>query len=472
MVRQNTGYNPYAPGQAMPAVGPAGAMPMPQPMSHPASFSAGGVPPSPEQFLAGYHAIDATPAPGAVPNLPLANGIQDSLVAASGGSALAGLAGQATQGQQPPQTWLGRLKKHFFDIQVYAFMPGFLLLPMALLGSDFNKYINREVGAQAVKGWRKPFAYLGRLITDYDKLMWKWGKGISNTVKNKWGLKLGKNNWLNKLYNRTLWKWTADPNPSKKSAWRGFLNLVGTAGQPVRAGKLATNAAGRLISKFSIRSILTGLGFTGPIGWVTLLGAAGLTLFNVIRGKHKRDKLQGSMGADAAALQQQAMLMQQQQALANPQALAGTVAGAQVQGQLANNPFAQAYGMPNMATPPTGLDYNATINSINNPTNTPLVAPTPRINGLGQPSGGAGALPVAMQGQQQSLSNIQVPGPGGSSFQQQGYTGDTTGFSAATAHLINQSNQLLAMAKQSNGVGSPLPQGAVANSPYGMYQQQ
>lgn len=449
-------------GQQPSAVPAASGMYSPVTASNPLGINVtAAVPPSADQFFQGYQQLSATPQMAAAGlHVPNQTGItpqsaqlaQQQLASLTGagtqlnalGPVASGLAGNvATQGEPPPNTWLGRVKKHFWDVQMYAFLPGLALMPMALFGGAFNNYINRAPGAAKPTGWKKLFAPLGRFITDYDKKMWSWGAKISDTVKNKWGIKLGKNNFLNKIYNKSLWTWTASAaNPEKKSIWRGLVKFFGAAGKPLRSGSAALNGAGRWAARFSIRSILTGLGMAGPLGWISLAGAAALTIFNVVRGRHRRAKEEAAIGA------QQQMYAQQQQVLTNP-AQAVPV----LQQQMANNPFAQNFGTPNtsLTTTPQTMDYQSTIAALNagmpvsggnavpsfNQTST-----TPSINMWGQPVGTATTpFMAANDPSQQLLQQGFNPSAGIN-------TSQPTGFSAATDHLIAQSNQLLAQAQQ------------------------
>lgn len=445
-------------GQQPSAVPAASGMYSPVTASNPLGINVtAAVPPSADQFFQGYQQLSATPQMAAaglhVPNQTAitpqsAQLAQQQLASLTGagtqlnalGPVASGLAGNvATQGEPPPNTWLGRVKKHFWDVQLYAFLPGLLLMPMALFGGAFNNYINRTPGATKPTGWRKFFAPLGRLITDYDKKMYSLGQSVSNFVKNKLGLKLGKNTWLNKLWHSGL-SMTADPN--KKGFRRWFVNTFGAMGQSVRNGVVRTNALGRLATKFSFRSVLTGMGMAGPLGWISLAGAAALTIFNVVRGRHRRAKEEAAIGA------QQQMYAQQQQVLTNP-AQAVPV----LQQQMANNPFAQNFGTPNtsLTTTPQTMDYQSTIAALNagipvaggnavpsfNQTST-----TPSINMWGQPVGTATTpFMAANDPSQQLLQQGFNPSAGIN-------TSQPTGFSAATDHLIAQSNQLLAQAQQ------------------------
>ncbi len=300
-------------------------------------FSAMMPPPNPELLLhglasggraglAGGHSMDAYGNPIATPQ-------------ALGGSAMA-MGGQAVQQQQQePTTLLGKFKKKFYDLQTYIFLPGLLLIPAGFIGSksaggSLLARATNGVGSQGLTGWKKMMYPVAKFVNTYDQKMWSWGGKVGNFVKNKLGLKAKPGGFVHKLYTGGF-----NLSGNANSKWGKVLGFLKAAGQPVRnAAPAVANAAGKIVTKFSLRSVLTGLGFAGPLGYITGALALGWTLFSV--GK----KLLGGGNQQAQIAQQQQMMAMQG---GNPYGQIGY--GADTFG---TNPMAMnAAGLPSIPSP-------------------------------------------------------------------------------------------------------------------------
>ncbi len=313
-------------------------------------------PPNPEMFLHGLASSGRAGVHGGMDAYGNPVGAPQAL----GGSAM-GMAGHAANHKKEPTTLFGKFFKKFYDLQMWIFMPGLLLFPAAFIGKNsaggsLMARLSNGVGAKGLTGWKKPMFGLTKLVNNYDKKMWDWGTKISNTVKNKWGLKAKPGSFLNKL-------WTGGINlsGSATSKWGKALGWLKSMGQPVRnAAPAVANAAGKIITKFSLRSVLTGLGFAGPLGWITGALALGLTAFSL--GK----KLFGGGGNQAQLAQQQQLMAMQSQG-SNPYGQVGygmdpTMASLGANPMAATNPSAGLSGMGAMGGIPSPMDAYHSLN--------------------------------------------------------------------------------------------------------------
>ncbi|MFN8614953.1 MAG: hypothetical protein U0003_03465 [Vampirovibrionales bacterium] len=184
-----------------------------------------------------------------------------------------------------PQGFLGRLWSRFERVNSWVWTPSMIGM-LSLVGLGGLK--NGVPRIQQASFLTKPLHWVVDKAHHLNNQLTPWGQKVSHFVLHTCGLENmlknnaigGKSLWT-RLYNLTSkgigWSSLAE-NKWYSGIARFFKGAGAFNGTGVAAGSLAQTGL-----RFSLRSVMTAIGYAGPIGWVTLGITAGLTLLSGLK---------------------------------------------------------------------------------------------------------------------------------------------------------------------------------------------
>jgi len=214
--------------------------------------------------------------------------------------------------QEAHRGFLGNLWHRFESASSLVYMPGMIGM-LSLVGLGGMTKADPSVSRISKASWfGKPFHWIVDKCHWFNEKMIPWGTKISSFVLDKCrvGKLLGQGQ--GGAAHTGLWKMlkkVAEYGPGWKTLqegrwYSGIATFFKGAGAFSGTGTAATSIA-KTGLRFSLRSVLTGFGFAGPVGWLAGGIAAAWTAVSLIKGVAKWFSSSGNQPSSEGQPQQQ-----------------------------------------------------------------------------------------------------------------------------------------------------------------------